>query len=79
MVGAVGVAGCSITVTTIVISIDGSNVEVALTISVEALSEAPTDSTPEELMLEAVPPTTSHITVWGGLFVPTTVALKLPL
>jgi hypothetical protein len=56
-----------------------SYVDVALTVSVVAVSDAPTVSTPEALILEAVPPLTVHVTVCGGLFVPFTVALKLPL
>jgi hypothetical protein len=55
---------------------DGSTVEVAVTVRLEAVSDAPTVKTPEELILDAVPPLKLHVTVCAGLFVPETVALN---
>jgi hypothetical protein len=65
-----------VTVTDAEPDFDGSTVEVAVTVKLVAVSDAPTDKMPEELMLDAEPPETDHITVCAGLFVPETVALN---
>jgi hypothetical protein len=55
-----------------------STVEVALTVKVAALSSTATERTPAGLMaVPAPPPLTDQVTVWAGLFVPLTVALKV--
>jgi hypothetical protein len=52
-----------VTVTDAEPDFDGSTVEVAVTVKLEAVSDDPTDKMPEELILEADPPDTDHVTV----------------
>jgi hypothetical protein len=52
-----------VTVTEAVPDLLASTVDVAFTVRLVAVSLAPTDRTPPELILEAVPPATVHVTV----------------
>jgi hypothetical protein len=55
-----------------------STVEVAVTVRVAALSLAATERTPPALIVVPTPPPlTNQVTVWAGLLVPVTVALKV--
>jgi hypothetical protein len=66
-----------VTVTIAVPFFVASTVELALTVRLTALSSAATDRTPAALIVVlAPPPLTDQVTVWAGLPVPATVALK---
>jgi hypothetical protein len=65
-----------LTVTAAVPLFPASTVEVAVTVRDVLLSPAATVRTPPELMLVPVLPSTDQLTLWEGLPVPATVALK---